>query len=45
MKKRFFDPEAQIIELLVKDIVTTSGEDIIVDDDGNVVVPDGEIGL
>lgn len=26
MKKRFFDPEAEVIELLVKDIVTVSGE-------------------
>ena len=25
MKKRFFDPEAEVIELLVKDIVTISG--------------------
>lgn len=34
MKKRFFDPEAQIIELLVRDIVTMSGEgEDIFDDD------------
>lgn len=26
MKKRFFDPEAEVIELLVKDIVTISGD-------------------
>ncbi|MBQ8202959.1 MAG: hypothetical protein IJZ75_01585 [Clostridia bacterium] len=45
MKKRFFDPEAQIIELLVGDIVTASseGEDIF-DDGGEVTEPEEEFG-
>lgn len=42
MKKRFFDPEAQIIELLVRDIVTASGEDIFDDNESGKEVEFGQ---
>ena len=44
MKKRFFDPEAQIIELLVRDIVTASGagEDIFDDSKDGTEVEFGQ---
>ena len=42
MKKRYFDPEAEIIELSVKDIVTASLDTIPGDNDGDEEVKYGE---
>ena len=32
MKKKYLFPEAELISLLLKDVITTSGEDVYVDD-------------
>lgn len=44
MKKEYFDPKAEIVELSVKDIITGS-EDIIDGGEEDVEDADGEIGL
>lgn len=44
MKKRYFDPEAEIIELLVKDIITGSPDTVLGGDDGLEEEEFGDIG-